>query len=97
RAERMQDGLDDHHPSVAFIPLPRARRRVRVGVFSVSKSRRPAFLDVQAPIDQEGADPGGDERTDDDKAHDTEVHPADRIPRTTAKVQLLHEELAQLE
>src|SRR5437773_12400991 len=61
------------------------------------QSGRPAFLDVEAPIDQDRTRPGDDEGADDDKPQDAEVHPTNHVPDATAKVQLLDEQLAQLE
>src|SRR2546430_3126123 len=61
----------------------------------VSQSGRPAFLDVQALVDQNCAGPRHDEGADDDEPHDAEVHPTDQVPGTTAKVQLLDQQLAQ--
>src|SRR2546421_4917043 len=69
----------------------------RVALRLVTKRRGPAFLDVQASIDQKCAGPRHDEGAHDHEAHDAEVHPTDRVPRTPTKIQLLDEQLAQLE
>src|SRR6266480_4449281 len=63
----------------------------------VSQSGRPAFLDVQALVDQNCPGPRHDEGADDNETHDAKVHPTDRVPDTTAKVQLLDHQLAQFE
>src|SRR4029077_4413217 len=57
----------------------------------------PAFFDVLASVDQNGAGPGHDEGANDDETHHAEIHSTDRVPGTAAEVQLLDEQLAQLE
>src|SRR2546425_8949288 len=63
----------------------------------VTQRRGPSFLDVLAPVDQEGTGPGHDERRDDDRPDDAEIEVLEDIAESAPKIQRPRQDLCDLD